>query len=74
MAGPRAGLSRVVYQGAAGPFHDHKGFNWMALRDRLERRFDIQQTTASPLPFLGPHLATQVWFVGTKKRGEEGRR
>ena len=67
LAGPRAVLSRAVYQGEAGPFHDHKGFNWMALRARLEALFDIQQTLASPLPWLGPHLATQVWFVGTKK-------
>jgi SAM-dependent methyltransferase len=74
LAGPRAGLSRVVHQGEAGPFHDHKGFNWMALRARLERLFDIQQTLASPLPWLGPHLATQVWFVGTKKpKGERSK-
>jgi SAM-dependent methyltransferase len=70
MAGPRAGLPRAVYQGAAGPFHDHKGFNWMALRERLRRHFDIHQTLASPLPLLGPHLATQVWFVG-RKRAED---
>lgn len=68
VAGPRARLPRVIHEGAAGPFHDHKGFNWMALRARLERIFDIQQTLASPLPLLGPHLATQVWFVGTKRK------
>jgi SAM-dependent methyltransferase len=73
VAGAASGLPRVVYQGTAGPFHDHKGFNWMALRERLARVFDIQQTLASPVPFLGPHLATQVWFVCTKQRGKGDR-
>ncbi|PYR11227.1 MAG: hypothetical protein DMG00_10740 [Acidobacteria bacterium] len=49
------------------PFHDHKGFNWRALRDRLARRFAIDDVVASPVPRLGPHLATQVWFVARKK-------
>jgi hypothetical protein len=70
-AGPRTPLARPVYRsrGAGLPFHDHKGFNWMALRERLRTRFDIQQTIASPVSWLGPHLATQVWFVAQKKRG-----
>ena len=38
-AGSRPHLVRPVY-GERMPFHDHKGFNWMALRDRLARRFD----------------------------------
>jgi len=63
-AGERQHLVRPVY-GAdrASPFHDHKGFNWMALRARLRAQFVEEQTVASPLPWLGPHLATQVWFV-----------
>ena len=48
------------------PFHDHKGFNWMALADRLGERFAIERIVASPLPVLGPHLATQVWFIARK--------
>ncbi|OFW26919.1 MAG: hypothetical protein A3H97_21965 [Acidobacteria bacterium RIFCSPLOWO2_02_FULL_65_29] len=63
-AGERQHLVRPV-SGAAGasPFHDHKGFNWMSLRARLRGRFVLEKTVASPLPWLGPHLATQVWFV-----------
>ena len=45
------------------PFHDHKGFNWMALGERFRRRFVLERTLASPLSWLGPYLATQVWFV-----------
>ena len=63
-AGPRQHLARPVHgRDRPMPFHDHKGFNWMALRARLERRFAIERMVASPLPWLGPHLATQVWFV-----------
>jgi hypothetical protein len=49
------------------PFHDHKGFNWMALRDRLDRRFVLEETLASPVSWVGPHLATQAWFVMRKR-------
>ena len=63
----RPHLRRPVL-GERTPFHDHKGFNWMALRDRLARRFVIDRVVASPLPWLGPHLATQVWFVARKSR------
>jgi SAM-dependent methyltransferase len=64
-AGSSPHLARPVYGGAI-PFHDHKGFNWMALRDRLARRFTLERVVASPLPRLGPRLATQVWFVARK--------
>lgn len=66
-AGRRPHLTRPIY-GADGPtpFHDHKGFNWMALRDRLARQFIIERVVASPVSWLGPHLATQVWLVGRK--------
>ena len=59
--------SRVRSTADATPFHDHKGFNWMALRNRLARRFAIERVVASPIAWLGPHLATQVWFVARKK-------
>jgi SAM-dependent methyltransferase len=63
IAGERQHIERPLC-GTDGqaPFHDHKGFNWMALRARFRRRFVLERTLASPLPWLGPHLATQVWF------------
>ena len=70
-AGPKQHLVRPVYGGDT-PFHDHKGFNWMALRDKLSRRFLIQRVVASPLPWLGPRLATQVWFVARKSQSTTG--
>jgi SAM-dependent methyltransferase len=69
-AGSTPHLARPMYGGDT-PFHDHKGFNWMALRTRLARRFVIDRVVASPVPWLGPHLATQVWFVA-RKRGQRG--
>lgn len=65
-AGPHQHLERPIYDGAV-PFHDHKGFNWMVLANRLRRRFTIDETIASPIPWLGPRLATQVWFVARKR-------
>ena len=67
-AGERPHLARPIY-GADGPtpFHDHKGFNWMALRERLRERFVLERTCASPVAWVGPHLGTQVWFVMRKK-------
>ena len=67
-AGETAHIDRPVYdRDGVVPFHDHKGFNWRALRRRLESRFAIERVVASPLPWIGPRLATQVWFVARKK-------
>jgi hypothetical protein len=52
-----------VFDSGSGPSHDHKGFNWMVLRERLRRQFVLERVVASPFPWLGPRLATQVWFV-----------
>ena len=67
-AGSRQHVKRPIY-GTDGPtpFHDHKGFNWRALRQRLKQQFVLERTRASPLPWLGPCLGTQVWFVLRKK-------
>jgi SAM-dependent methyltransferase len=72
VAGPRPHLQRPVHGlDGAMPFHDHKGFNWMVLQARLAAYFEIDEVVAAPLPWLGPHLATQVWFVGRKRRVPE---
>jgi SAM-dependent methyltransferase len=64
LAGPRARLERPIHAGDDGHrFHDHKGFNWMALRDRLRRRFRVEAVLASPLSWLPAHLGSQAWFV-----------
>jgi len=68
LAGSGDYMQRPIY-GRDGdlPFHDHKGFNWRALCRRLESRFIVDRVVASPLPWIGPRLATQVWFVARKK-------
>ena len=67
-AGSAPHMTRPIYDQDGGmPFHDHKGFNWRALRDRLARRFAIEGVVASPLPRLGPQFATQIWFVARRK-------
>jgi hypothetical protein len=63
-AGRRQHLERPIFRAdGSAPFHDHKGFNWMALRDRLKQQFVLERTLASPLPWLGPYFGTQVWFM-----------
>ncbi len=62
-AGREQHVRRPVFDFGGGPVHDHKGFNWRVLRARLERQFAISRIVASPFAWLGPGLATQVWFV-----------
>jgi SAM-dependent methyltransferase len=62
-AGRRQHVKRPVFDFGGGPAHDHKGFNWRVLRDRLEQQFTITDIVASPFGWLGPGFATQVCFV-----------
>ena len=67
-AGSSPHITRPIYDAdGAMPFHDHKGFNWRVLRDRLSRRFTIDDVVASPLPRLGAQFATQMWLIARKK-------
>jgi len=66
-AGRRPHMIRPIYTHADGTlFHDHKGFNWRVLHDRVAERFAIERVIASPFPRIGARLATQVWFVCRK--------
>jgi SAM-dependent methyltransferase len=62
-AGRTQHVTRPVFDFGGGPAHDHKGFNWRVLRDRLRQQFDIIDIVASPFRWLGPGFATQVCFV-----------
>jgi SAM-dependent methyltransferase len=62
-AGRAQHVTRPVFDFGTGPCHDHKGFNWRVLRDRLSRQFDVTRIVATPFPWVGPALATQVWFI-----------
>jgi 2-polyprenyl-3-methyl-5-hydroxy-6-metoxy-1,4-benzoquinol methylase len=67
----RQGLARAVYTVTApdGPstYCGHKGFDWRVLARELRERFTIEQRLFSPLPWLGPLLNSQVWFVCRRK-------
>jgi SAM-dependent methyltransferase len=65
--GARQHITRPVYGEADSPYHDHKGFNWMLLRDTLSERFELREVLSSPVSWLSPHLASQVWFVARKR-------
>lgn len=67
-AGARTAIERPVYMADVAPtgpreFCGHKGFNWRALRLRLERDFRIVHNRFSPLGWLGGALSSQAWFI-----------
>jgi len=70
-SGKRQHITRPVHMDpGGGPFHDHKGFNWMMLREMLCRKFCLEETKASPLAWLSPFLASQVWLLLRKKQSQ----
>jgi SAM-dependent methyltransferase len=60
-------VPRVVYEGhgATGPFsyYGHKGFDWREVEREIAERLVIDRRTFSPLPWAGPVLNSQVWFI-----------
>lgn len=67
LADERTAIDRPVYSGPDGaqPFHGHKGFNWRALRHRLQDTFKIRETRFSPLELLRGYLSSQAWLICT---------
>jgi SAM-dependent methyltransferase len=69
-----AGLAvpRVVYEGhgATGPFsyYGHKGFEWRDVQREIAERLTIERRAFSPLPWAGPLLNSQVWFICRPRR------
>jgi len=45
----------------------HKGFDFREIRKQVDERFAIARTAFSPVPFLGPVLASTVYWLGTKR-------
>ena len=67
-AGRRQHVARTVHRtGEGAEFHDHKGFNWMRLREILSARLNVERTLGSPVAWLPPHLSSQAWFVARKR-------
>jgi SAM-dependent methyltransferase len=68
-AGSTQHVARPVFSHPDGStFHDHKGFNWRALRSLIEERFELVRQTTSPFGALGPQLGTQRWFIARKQK------
>jgi SAM-dependent methyltransferase len=64
VAGTRQHITRPIHTADDGTrFHDHKGFNWMRLRETLSESFHVERTLGSPVAWLPPHLGSQAWFV-----------
>ncbi len=65
--GSKQHIPRPIYQDPDGNFfHDHKGFNWRVLRRDLEGVFHMENIVYSPVSWF-PALASQVWFVLSRK-------
>ena len=60
-------VRRVSFEGtgAAGAYryYGHKGFDYRDLAREIAERFSIRQQLFSPMPWLGPVLNSQAWFV-----------
>ncbi len=68
LAGSRQHITRPVHRDSDDhPFHDHKGFNWRALRVALAARLTVEAVDSSPVPGLSPLFASQVWFSCRKR-------
>lgn len=63
-AGHTPHMRRPMYKDADGRHHhDHMGFNWKALRDRLRREFSLRDVKTSPVPGLPAWISSQVWMT-----------
>ena len=63
-AGRRPHMVRPIHGVSEGtPYHCHKGFNWMVLREELKRRFVLEECFGSPVRWLPVSLSSQAWFV-----------
>ncbi len=70
LANRKTQFSRPVYGENLGN-HGHKGFNWRALRVRLQKRFFIERTLFTPVSCFDGFIASQAWFV-CKPRLQQG--
>lgn len=69
-AGARQHVTRPVHRHADGSgFHDHKGFNWRLLRQKMAARFELLETRSSPLSWMPAFVASQIWFRARRRPG-----
>ncbi len=44
-------------------WHSHFGFNWRALKPKVESRFVLSEERFSPLPWTRGYVSSQAWFI-----------
>lgn len=67
-AGASQHVKRPVLRNPDGSeFHDHKGFNWQLAREKIRARFELEATRSSPVSWLPPSVASQVWFKAWRR-------
>lgn len=62
-------VTRISFDGRSGDgvyrYYGHKGFDYRDLAREIAGRLTIRQRLFSPMPWLGPVLNSQAWFVCT---------
>jgi SAM-dependent methyltransferase len=63
----RAGIRWNVEGMQRQNLYSHKAFDFRAVRKLLDARISVTRTAFSPVPMLGPVLASTVYWLGTKR-------
>jgi SAM-dependent methyltransferase len=56
-------IDRPFYGDGQRTWHSHFGFNWRALKSKVESRFVLVERTFSPLAWTRGFASSQVWFI-----------
>jgi hypothetical protein len=60
-------VQRISFEGrsagGAYRYYGHKGFDYRDLAREIAERFSIRRRLFSPMPWLGPALNSQAWFI-----------
>jgi SAM-dependent methyltransferase len=62
-ADERTAIDRPTYGEGQRTWHSHFGFNWRALKSKVESRFVLTEERFSPLPWTRGFASSQVWFI-----------
>lgn len=69
LAGRQQHIRRPIHTDASGfRSHDHKGFNWRALKARVEAFFEVEAVRTSPVTWLPALVSSQVWLICRHRR------
>ena len=63
LADEHTAIDRPIYGEGQQTWHSHFGFNWRALKSKLESRFVLTEERFSPLPWTKGYASSQAWFI-----------